>query len=78
MLWPAEYTKVFSVSIEDSYISQFIDRAEREKRKGAVECEVEAVLARRAIPGDHCFYTGEAVTTEMNARPSSSLHRRAK
>ena len=78
MLWPSEYTKVFSVGIDDSYISQFIDRVEREKRKGAVECEVEAVLARRAIPRDHCFYTGEAVTIEMNTRPFSSLHRRTK
>ena len=61
MLLPAEYTNVFSLSIADSYISQLIDRAEREKRKrkGVVECEVEAVLARRAIPGDRWFYTAK-------------------
>jgi hypothetical protein len=60
MLWPAECTKVFPVSIEDMYTSLFDDRAERERHNETIECEVEAVLARRVIPGDHCFYTGEA------------------
>jgi hypothetical protein len=60
MLWPVECTKVFPVSIEDMYTSLFDDRAERERHNETIECEVEAVLARRVIPGDHCFYTGEA------------------
>ena len=51
---------MFPVSIEDIYTLLVDDRAERERHNETIACEVEAVLARRVIPGDHCFYTGGA------------------
>ena len=66
MLWPAECSTVFPASVEDEYVSEAGD-TERPLGDGE-EYEVEAVLARRAIPGDHCFFTGEAFEYKLKWR----------